>query len=435
MKKKSMRGLALTLIATTALSTGAIPAVWTSLQSSAKEGKVLEEGATLTVTEMEETVENTPVAETENTEKTEKTPALAPVRQATENIPTVTASPLAEVVNLLEGGIYETAANYSKGVAQNYYTGGDCFAPVNVEMRWTAEEGAQYYTVKLGMDKALTNATTYVTLDASLSIPDLFMGEQYYYQITVRYADKTVKSRIFEFQTAHLPRTIALEGVSNTRDAGGYYTVDGQYRIRQGMVYRGGKLEGISTAAKEKALKAYGFKTDLDLRAEATVSPLGNTVNFVNVSGPYYAGSGTTGTGINSFDDSSKGPWKGTYREALLEEIRTFAKPENYPIYVHCSLGRDRTGTIVFLINALCGVGEMDLFMDYELSFFSEVGCADNQTPAYMVGTPFTSLYNYIKNYGKGTLQENTEKFMLDIGISQEDIDSIRNILLEEVRK
>lgn len=424
MKKKGLHGLAIALTAAVAFSAGSIPAVWTSSDTSVKEGNVLQEGASLTVTESMQTTEDKKQA------PTEKLPELAPV-QSGQGIPTITASPLAEKVSLLEGGIYETTKDYEKCKSEGRYTGGDCFAPVNVEMSWTAEEGAQYYTVKLAMNKELTNAVSYVTFDTALSIPDLFMGQQYYYQIIVKYSDKTVKSRIFEFQTEHLPRTIYLEGVSNTRDAGGYYTVDGQYRIRQGMVYRGGKLEGITAAAKEKALKVYGFKTDLDLRAEATASPLGNTVNFVNVSGPYYVGS----TGIDTENDSSKGPWKGTYRDALKIEIQTFAKPENYPIYAHCSLGRDRTGTIIFLINALCGVGEMDLFMDYEISFFSQVGCADNQTATNMVNNAFTSLYNYIKNYSTGTVQENTEKFMRDIGISQEEIDSIRNILLEEVQK
>ena len=433
MKKKGLQGLAIALTAAMTLSVGALPSIWGASDAPAKEGNVLQEGASLTVTENMQAPKG---KEEKKDSVLEKLPQLAPVQESEEGYqPTVTASPLAEKVSLLEGGIYETAKNYEKCKAQNYYTGEDCFAPVNVEMSWAAEEGAQYYTVKLATNRELKDAVSYVTFDTALSIPDLFMGEQYYYQIIVRYADKTVKSRIFEFQTEHLPRTIYLEGVSNTRDAGGYYTEDGQYRIRQGMVYRGGKLEGITAAAKEKALKVYGFKTDLDLRAEATASPLGNTVNFVNVSGPYYAGSGTGGTGINSLADSSKGPWKGTYRDALIKEIKTFANPESYPIYVHCSLGRDRTGTIIFLINALCGVGEMDLYMDYEMSFFSQVGCADNQTPAHMVGMAFDGLYKYMKNYGKGTLQENTEQFMLDIGITQEEIDSIRNSLLVAVEK
>ena len=45
----------------------------------------------------------------------------------------------------------------------------------------------------------------------------------------------------------------------------------------------------------------------------------------------------------------------------------------------------------------------------------------------------FDSLLNYIKNYATGTLSENCEKFMLNIGVSQTEIDSIRTIMLEKV--
>jgi hypothetical protein len=197
------------------------------------------------------------------------------------------------------------------------------------------------------------------------------------------------------------------------------------------MVYRGGKLETMTQAGKNKILNILQIKTDLYMRGEVATSPLGGGVNFINVSGPYYIGS----TGIESLGNSDKPFWKGTYREALLKEIKAFANPDNYPIYIHCSLGRDRTGTLIFLINALCGVGEMDLFMDYEISAFSEVGTADTATPTHLVSIDLTSLYNYIKNYADGTVAENTAKFMLDLGVTQEEIDSIRNILREEVQK
>ena len=226
-----------------------------------------------------------------------------------------------------------------------------------------------------------------------------------------------------------MTRTISIEGMTNTRDIGGYYVENGTKRIKQGMVYRGAKIEDATEAGKQKMLYEYGIKTDLDMRGEVAKSPLGDSVNFVNVSGPFYIGR----DGIDSTNTTDKAHWKGTYREALLQEIRTFANPDNYPIYVHCSLGRDRTGTICFLINALCGVGEMDLFMDYELSFMSKMGNTDGGSPTKLVGENFTKLYNYIKEYGTGTMAENTEKFMLDIGITQEEIDAIREIMIEEV--
>ena len=102
-----------------------------------------------------------------------------------------------------------------------------------------------------------------------------------------------------------------------------------------------------------------------------------------------------------------------------------------------CQIGRDRTGTLAFLINALLGVGEEDLYMDYELSFLSQSGCADFKdgiTPSTFLGAHLWSLYNYIDHYKEeGTLSEKTEQFMLDIGITVEEIASIKAIMLEDV--
>ncbi len=356
-------------------------------------------------------------------------------------MPTITATPSkSSETALLQGDFLEYASNYYKAKSANYlpadYPDGysptgkkrpDDYAPKALTLSWESNARAKSYTVKLATSKDLSDAASYETLDKSLELPDLYAGTTYYYQIIAKFADKTVKSQVFSFKTANLIRTIELDGVSNTRDCGGYDTIDGK-RIRQGLFYRGGKLEEITAAAKEKALKVYGFKTDLDLRAEAAASPLGDGVNFVNISGPYYVGS----TGVASNEDSSRGLWKGTYREALLKEIQTFANPDNYPIYVHCSLGRDRTGTIVALINALCGVDETNLYMDYEASFFSTMGCLDGQTPQAMVGVQFASLMEYLNGYGADTLAKNTEAFMLDLGATKEEIASIRSILVAE---
>ena len=346
--------------------------------------------------------------------------------------PTVTSKEENTMVNLLDGEILEFASNYTKCSADKYAErmGTDRFAPKPFTLTWQAEEGALYYTLKLATKPDFSDEVKYLTFTNEHTFEDLFMGTKYYYQVVAQFENKTVKSRIFTFKTAYLPRTINVGGVSNTRDIGGYYTVDKTHRVRQGMVYRGGMLEDGSADDLRKMLNVYKIKTDLDLRAEKSASPLGLGVNFVNVSAPYYLGR----DGINSEVSSSKGDWEGTYREALLKEIQTFAKRENYPIYVHCSLGRDRTGTLVFLINALCGVGEMDLFLDYEISYFSKKWGGDGQTAAYMVGNAFTGLYTYIKNYGKGTLSQNAERFMLDLGVTQTEIDSIRNIMLEEVQ-
>ena len=338
--------------------------------------------------------------------------------------PTVSSSPSeCEKIALLSGNIYEFASAYEKGKAERYYDGTDQFAPTPVTLSWVAESGAQYYTVILSQKADLSNAQSFVTFDTTLTIEDLFMGTRYYYQVVAHYAEKTVKSRVFEFETEYVTRTVDIEGISNTRDIGGYYTVDGKYRIRQGLVYRGGEAEYATEAGRQKFLYTYGIKTDLDLRGVKT-TPFGDAVNHISVSAPYYLG--------------SNGILTASYRDALIEEIKAFANPENYPIYVHCSLGRDRTGTLCFLISALCGVGEMELFLDYEISWFSVKGCYGNVSPEKNVNSVFAPLYQYINSYpvtGENvTLADRTEAFLKEyLGISQEEIDSIRSILLEEV--
>ena len=250
--------------------------------------------------------------------------ATSPVRsdsvpraQTNAYVPTIESAQNGASVALLSGNILDYARDYERYGSMPYYNGTDQYAPTPVTLSWTSEAGAEYYTVKLSEYADLEAAEYFVTFEKSLVIEDLFMGKTYYYQVIAHYADKTVKSRIFSFETAYLPRTMDVEGVSNTRDFGGYYTADGRYRIRQGLVYRGGELNLITASGIEQMLYDYRIQTDLDLRGSYS-SPLGQTVNYIGVSAPYYVG--------------SNGILAQSYREALITEIKTFADPDNYPI-------------------------------------------------------------------------------------------------------
>ena len=349
--------------------------------------------------------------------------------------PQITSNQQGRTLALLGGDIYNFAANYEKCCSEGFMIGDfrtDRYAPKPVKLTWENQrEGALYYTVKVGLDKALTDADSYLVSEECVEIEYLYAAKQYYYQIYAHYEnDEVLKSRVFNFRTADLPRTVFIEGVSNTRDLGGRLTVDGTHRVKQGMIYRGGEVDAnwgaITKEGKRVMVHELGIKTDLDLRDHITLtqSPIDASLKYVNVSAPYYIGT----HGITSAD----------YKDALITEVRTFANPDNYPIYLHCSLGRDRAGTLAFLISALLGVGEMDLYRDYEMSFFSVNGWADapqgTGKAREMVEGSFTSLYNYIKNYSNGTLAENTEAFMKNyLGITQAEINTIREVMLEEV--
>lgn len=43
-------------------------------------------------------------------------------------------------------------------------------------------------------------------------------------------------------------------------------------------------------------------------------------------------------------------------KSSVAKALRIFAKPENYPVLVHCIHGKDRTGLIIMLLLLLCDV-------------------------------------------------------------------------------
>lgn len=322
-----------------------------------------------------------------------------------------------ETLEMLAGGICKFVKNYKKGSSTQYCTKGDCFAPEPVHFSWSAVQGAAEYVLELSLSDSMQEPVTYKATTNSLDIEDLMAGKTYFYRIKVPDGKSYKVSKIFSFKTAALPRTISIDSVSNTRDLGGYLTTDGKYRVRQGMVYRGGNLDSISATGKKQFLETYKIKTDLDVRGDKKRSPLGSDVNFVNVTGPQY---------IQMKDKQ--------YKEALAAQIRTFADPSNYPVYFHCQIGRDRTGTQALLLYALLGVSEEDIYKDYELSMFSAAGWADNTPVDTLLNEHFSVVVDYLKNYqAGGTLQSNTEAFLKnEIGITQAEIDMIRSLMLEE---
>ncbi|MBO5737445.1 MAG: tyrosine-protein phosphatase [Clostridia bacterium] len=349
--------------------------------------------------------------------------------------PTITSAMQGDTIVLLNGDVADFALNYTKNSAINYApTDGiatDRYVPKAATISWeNTRDDALYYTLKVGLEEDLSDANSYLVSETSADIDYLYVAKHYYYQVYAHYDnDEVVKSRVFDFYTADTPRTVYIEGVTNTRDIGGRYVMDGQYQIKQGMVYRGAEVDrelgSITEEGRRVMLYDLGIKTDLDIRggdvqnAKGT-SPIDDSLNYVHLEAPWYS---------HVFNSS--------YRDAFATEIRTFANPDNYPIYFHCSVGRDRAGTLSMLLGALLGVEEADLYRDYEMSFFSRIGLKDaaqSEGDYNNLIRSFTDTITRIKtDYPAATFMESVEAWMKSyLGITQEEIDAIRNNLLEE---
>ena len=407
--------------------------------TSAKEETTVSEVETSeSAAETTEIETETTVSDTEDTSAETETSATATESSETETTETETET-VEEVAYPVDGAtivlandeVYGWSSDYryTKTDSSPYYRHEDIYYPIPVVFTWKEVADADYYRVYLSTTEDFAESESYLINDNTLSLDHLFVGTKYYWTViaTQMVDGEEVNSYAVaprSFTTELTPRCLRIEGVSNTRDIGGLECKDG-YRIKQGMIYRGGKLEDMTEEGKEYFRNYIGITTDLDLRTPGeggagTVSPLGSDIKYVNIDGRYYVG--------------SKGISNDLGKELFAQEIRLFADPDNYPIYIHCSLGRDRTGTLVFVIEALLGVTKLDLYMDYELSVFSVTGTLDNASiPA--IRNNIESTYNYINdNYSGASFSEKTENYLLSIGITPEEIQTIRDLLLEEVK-
>lgn len=289
---------------------------------------------------------------------------------------------------------------------------GENCLPVPAELTWADSNATEKtYTVLVSKQLDMSNPIVLATTECRISVYNLEVGRTYYWQVT----DGEEFSQIFTFTTVLTPRFFSVDGVSNVRDLGGYYTVDGK-RVKQNMVFRSAHFDDASAEGINFMVNVLGIKTELDFRgpSKAVFDP--NRVRRVVIPIYWYS---------NIFREE--------HFECVRQTISAFAYPENYPINFHCALGRDRTGTTSFLILGLLGVDQETLLKEHYSSFFSTIGACDKEE--------FLLHILYIGDLAKGfarfapkgaTLQEQIEGYLLHIGVTAEEIASIRSILLED---
>lgn len=252
----------------------------------------------------------------------------------------------------------------------------------------------------------LPEKQTYVTID------NLKTDTTYYYMVTTE-----DQEFIGSFHTAPSTRFVYIPGLLNTRDIGGYETLDGK-KIKQGMLIRGVELDGLVNASYfvpanelENVQKTFEFSYDMDLRSSEIYN--GTYPSRLGIAHKFY-------------DAPMYGEIFNKTRHAALKQIFSdLADPNKYPMYLHCTWGQDRTGTIVYLLQGLLNVSEQDMKREYTLSGYVE--------PKLIDGAKIEVLAAGLQSYEGNTLQEKIVTFLkTEVGVTQAEIDSIRSILLEE---
>lgn len=241
------------------------------------------------------------------------------------------------------------------------------------------------------------------------------------YCYTVTGSDATTVAEGAFKTTGSIHQVYFSHKVRNARDLGGWKTLDGK-TVAYRKLYRGGVVKIDEEGKKE--WRAAGIKAELDLReaGSASKSPVGSDIDFICPGFPH----GYKGMMTN-------------YASGVKDCFAFIAEclRNNKPVFIHCSAGRDRTGTIALLTLGLLGVSEGDCGKDYELTYFSPAdwsmsgeGSSQFYDHTRNVST-FRGACEYIWSFKGKTFAENVEKYLLSIGVRQQDINDIRSAMLK----
>ena len=157
-------------------------------------------------------------------------------------------------------------------------------------------------------------------------------------------------------------RMLNVPGMYNMRDLGGWTLDDGGI-MPYGRLFRGCEMNNhyTITSAGIDIMRGLGIKAELDTRTleqadSIQTSPLGDDIiyRFVDLQSGYL-------TSLQSYPDV----WRSNLRY-IISCLRT-----GNPVYFHCQIGADRTGTMALLLEGIAGVCMSDIYKDYELTSFA----------------------------------------------------------------
>lgn len=311
--------------------------------------------------------------------------------------------------------------------------------PINISWRDTSN---QEYVFEYSESENFNSYRSIKTKNKNVNLLNLKLSTTYFYRIKTN----NVYSDISSFETASYgPRNLDIDGITNVRDCGGWTLNDGKV-INQGLLFRGGRLnnsypegydkttdEGyefeaeITEEGKKEFRDNLGIKTEVDFRIlERNGYPgIKHEEVFPTVEGANYVQIPTDGSANIKVS-----------KEQIKEFFSLLTDKNNYPMYFHCNIGTDRTGMMAYLLGAFLGMSQTDLYHDY---LFSDFGVIANPTP-FSSNPKIKTLSSLttgngaaavVATYSGNNLQEKAKACLLDVGLSEAQLEAIKNILIK----
>ncbi len=129
-----------------------------------------------------------------------------------------------------------------------------------------------------------------------------------------------------------------------------------------------------------------------------------------------------------------------SYKASVAEGMRHLLKYGG-PVYIHCTEGKDRTGFVCTLLEALVGTGYDEMCQDYMTSYKNYYNVTEDETPdSYnaIVSLYFDSFMEYL--YGTDDLEtlkaadytESAKKYLTDCGMTEDEIEQLIVLLSKD---
>lgn len=199
----------------------------------------------------------------------------------------------------------------------------------------------------------------------------------------------------------------------NVRDLGGWACDGGT--VKYGLLIRGAR---ITAADRAVLVGQLGVQHEIDLRSKhssdlpdgevPTESPLGSDVWF------------TIADKAASYALTPVATWQ-LYLRCVIDAVT-----HREPVYFHCTMGADRTGTLACVLEGLLGMSQSDIDKDYELTTFS-TGSGSDQNARRRNEPEWKKLINEINAVSGDTFRDKCVHFAVGTcGMSMADINAYR---------
>ena len=396
-------------------------------------------------------------------------------------------------------GVTLNWANCDPQKKNHYWPDGD--RPMIYSIRWKKEDLEEGVLTLHLSDKLSWKGDWEVAAGSCfVDISNLVPNDKYTYSVTTTSGKVVTQGSFTTTGSVHQCFFRAdkkgTKGARNCRDLGGWKTENGKM-IKYRKVYRGGRLNDPwetmlnSTGKKEVLFEGIGAQLELrgsdDFVTKPAVDGLAHCAPVIEEGGkvmlgvtkpsakncikwlvldpgsPWteeqrapYRSSSSHGLGYSLSDNAVNAitptlteqdyaafqeAYKAKTRECF--EFVVNSVKDNKPVYFHCSLGRDRTGTMSIIIMGILGVREGDIAKEYELTYFAPIGFSVSSSDKESNPEPIFKndrthwVYSDIVPYfwklaGNGSFASGVEKYLVEeAGVSKDLIEEFRSIMLE----